>query len=203
MPARLIATGALACWAWPQGALAHHVMDYATPATALDGFLSGIGHPVIGLDHLLFVIGAGVLAARVAGGRLLPLLFVATSVLAVGARYLAAGAAPDELWVAGSLVALALVMLVSVSARRDLVAGLFLVAGAIHGLALGEGVVGAEPTPLYAYLTGLSLVLCAVAYAALGATLAALRARPGLPLTRVAGAAVGVAGIAFVAAALG
>ena len=42
----------------------HHVMDYAMPATALEGLLSGLGHPVIGIDHLLFIAGAGVLAAR-------------------------------------------------------------------------------------------------------------------------------------------
>src|SRR3990172_1570591 len=52
-------------------------MDYAMPATALEGLLSGLGHPVIGVDHLLFIAGAGVLAARFKRGYLLPLAFVA------------------------------------------------------------------------------------------------------------------------------
>ena len=178
---------------------AHHVMDYATPATLLDGFLSGIGHPVIGVDHLLFVIGAGVLAARAERGILLPLVFVAASTLAVCVRYAAPGAGLSEFWVAGSLVVLALLMLISRSPGRGIVAGLFLLAGAIHGYALAEGIVGAEPTPLFAYLAGLALVLCVIAFSAWGAAVASFKARPGLPLYRLTGLALGVAGLLFTA----
>ena len=185
-------------------AYAHHVMGYETPATALDGFLSGIGHPVIGTDHLLFVIGAGVLAARVERGFLLPLVFVAASTLAVCVRYAAPQAALSELWVAGSLVVLALLMLISSNPGRVLVATLFLLAGAIHGYALAEGIVGAERTPLHAYLAGLALVVCVIAYSAWGAAVASFKARPGLPLYRLTGLALGVAGLLFTAnAALG
>ena len=41
---------------------------------------------MIGVDHLIFVIGAGVLAARVERGFLLPLAFVVASMLAVCVR---------------------------------------------------------------------------------------------------------------------
>lgn len=188
----------------PATAFAHHVMDYAVPATALDGFLSGIGHPIIGIDHLFFVIGAGVLASRVERGFLLPFVFVAASILAVCARYAAPETPLSELWVAGSLVALALVMLVFGSPRRVLVGALFLFAGAIHGYALAEGIVGAERTPLVAYLVGLTAVLCVVAYSAFAAALASYKARPGLPIYRLTGAALAVAGLFFTAnAALG
>ncbi|HJQ62151.1 MAG TPA: HupE/UreJ family protein, partial [Burkholderiales bacterium] len=69
---------------------AHHAMDYRLPATLLEGLLSGLGHPVIGIDHLFFIIAAGVLAARLERGYVLTLLFVMASVLAAAAR--AAGA---------------------------------------------------------------------------------------------------------------
>ena len=190
--------------AWAQGAHAHHVMDYATPATALDGFLSGIGHPVIGVDHLIFVIGAGVLAARVPRGFLLPLLFVVASALAVCFRFARPEAGLSEFWVAGSLVVLALVMLVFSAPRMGVVAALFLLAGATHGYALGEGIIGAERTPLLFYLAGLKLILIVIAYSSWGAALALFKARPGLPLYRIAGVAVGLAGLFFTAnAALG
>jgi urease accessory protein len=35
-------------------AFAHHVMGGETPSTFVDGLLSGIGHPIIGADHLAF-----------------------------------------------------------------------------------------------------------------------------------------------------
>ena len=37
-------------------ASAHHVMGGKTPTTFVDGFLSGLGHPVIGPDHLAFLL---------------------------------------------------------------------------------------------------------------------------------------------------
>jgi urease accessory protein len=44
-------------------AFAHHVMGGRTPATFVEGVLSGLGHPVIGLDHLAAVVAIGCLAA--------------------------------------------------------------------------------------------------------------------------------------------
>ena len=41
-------------------AAAHHPMGGATPGTLMEGFLSGLGHPVIGVDHLLFIVAVGV-----------------------------------------------------------------------------------------------------------------------------------------------
>ena len=194
----------LACVA-TGSAHAHHVMDYAVPATALDGFLSGIGHPVIGVDHLIFVIGAGVLAARVERGFLLPLLFVIASTLAVCVRVALPEGGLSEFWVAGSLLVLASVMLVVGAPRGSMIAVLFLLAGAIHGYALAAGIVGAGASkPLAAYLVGLSLMLMVIASSAWAATVALFRARPDLPLHRLAGAAIGIAGLSLTAtAALG
>lgn len=177
---------------------AHHVMDYAMPASALEGFLSGLGHPIIGVDHLLFIVGAGVLAARLERGHLLPLVFVIASVTVAGMRYLGVDVGLNELWIAGSLVALGAIMLAARVPAGGVVAGLFLVAGALHGYALAEAIVGAERTPLVAYLAGLMLIQSAIAFAAWwGANWLAVR-RPRLPLQRLAGAVVGIAGLAFV-----
>jgi hypothetical protein len=44
-------------------ASAHHAMGGATPSNLWEGLLSGLAHPVIGLDHLAFVIAAGLIAA--------------------------------------------------------------------------------------------------------------------------------------------
>jgi urease accessory protein len=176
---------------------AHHVMDYATPATALEGLLSGLGHPVIGVDHLLFIAGAGVLAARFKRGYLLPLVFVVASVAVAGMRYLGVDVRLDELWIAGSLVVLGAIMLAAREPAGGVVAGLFLVTGALHGYALAEAIVGAERTPLFAYLAGLTLIQCAIALSAWWIATWLAAHRPQVPLQRLVGAAVGAAGLVF------
>jgi urease accessory protein len=172
-------------------------MDYAMPATAWQGLLSGLGHPLIGVDHLLFVIGAGVLAARVKRGVLLPLVFVGASITAVAAGSAGAVLPLGELWVALSLLALGGALLVSRGPARGAVAALFLLAGAVHGYALAESIVGAEQTPLYGYLAGLTVALSLIALTAWAAADWLGKARPALPLDRVAGISLGVAGLYF------
>ena len=44
-------------------ASAHHFMGGKVPSNFLTGFLSGLAHPVIGLDHFAFVVAVGLLAA--------------------------------------------------------------------------------------------------------------------------------------------
>jgi len=172
-------------------------MDYAAPAPAWEGLLSGLGHPVIGIDHLAFIIGAGVLAARVARGMFLPLGFVAASIFAVGLRVAGVAIPLEELWVALSLVALGAVLLASRGPGKGTVTALFLLAGAAHGYALAEGIVGAEQTPLYSYLADLIVVECLIAYAAWGVAGWVRKARPAIPLERVAGISLTVAGLYF------
>ncbi|MGH8700975.1 MAG: HupE/UreJ family protein [Burkholderiales bacterium] len=176
---------------------AHHVMDYATPATAFEGFLSGLSHPLIGVDHLLFILGAGVLAARLKRGFLLPLVFVVASVAVAGMRYLGVDVGLDELWIAGSLVVLGAFMLAARAPSGGVVAGLFLVTGALHGYALAEAIVGAERTPLVAYLIGLALIQCAIAFSAWWIAAWLATHRPRVPFQRLVGAAVGAAGLVF------
>lgn len=177
---------------------AHHVMDYATPATALEGLLSGLGHPVIGVDHLLFIAGAGVLAARLKRGYLLPLVFVVASVAVAGMRYLGVDVGLDELWIAGSLVVLGAIMFAAREPAGGVVAGLFLVTGALHGYALAEAIVGAERTPFVAYLAGLTLIQSAIALAAWWIATWLATHRPRVPIQRLVGAAVGAAGLVFI-----
>src|SRR5260370_4808082 len=50
-------------------AFAHHVMGGEIPSTFIEGLLSGIGHPIIGPDHLAFLLAIGV-AAGIGGFQL-------------------------------------------------------------------------------------------------------------------------------------
>ena len=60
-------------------AFAHHAMGGEVPQTLFQGLLSGLAHPVIGIDHLAFIVLVGIAAA--ASGRVLaaPLAFIAAT----------------------------------------------------------------------------------------------------------------------------
>src|SRR5262247_3834750 len=62
-------------------ALAHHLMGGVLPGTAWQGLLSGLGHPIIGIDHFAFVVGVGLMSQLAGRLALLPLLFIVGTVL--------------------------------------------------------------------------------------------------------------------------
>ncbi len=147
-------------------AFAHHVMGGEMPQTFLQGFLSGLGHPVIGLDHFAAIIGVGLLAAVLGRGLFFILLFSAAIIGGVGLHLLRLDIPAAELLVA--LATLGLGCLIIARGLSAYIAPvLFLAAGLVHGYALGESIVGAETTPLYAYLAGIFVIQLAISRAAL------------------------------------
>jgi len=190
-----LALAALLLMAVP--ASAHHVMGGEMPSTFAMGLLSGLGHPIIGPDHLAFLIAVGV-AVGVGGLNLaLPVLFVAASAIGVAFHVNGFNLPASELVVAASVV---IVGVLIASGRAVPLAGwaaLFGLAGLAHGYAYGESIFGAEPTPLGAYLLGLVLI-----QSALTVGIAMLWRMSGLNVTaiapRLAGAAVLGVGLAAV-----
>jgi urease accessory protein len=165
-PTRLLLVfAALAGLAEP--AFAHHLMGGHTPATFGEGILSGLGHPIIGLDHFAAVVAIGCLAAAHRAGAALAVGFVLAMMAGVGLHMHGATVPGADLMVALTVIVLGALML----RARDMSAGaalaLFACVGLVHGYALGESIYGAEPTPLYAYLTGLALIQSAIALAAM------------------------------------
>lgn len=192
--------------ALPGAALAHHPMGGAVPTTALQGLLSGVGHPIIGLDHLAFVIAAGVLAAGApsrAARIALPLLFLGFGVLGTLVHLGGIGLGPVEMLIAASLLAVGGLLLQERAASTPVLGVLFALAGLFHGHAFAEAVVGSETGPVVAYLLGLAATQAAIAFGAMAAT-RRLAAVPALTLRRWAGAAACAVGVvATVVAASG
>lgn len=151
-------------------ASAHHPMGGETPATLWQGLLSGFAHPVIGLDHLSFVVAAGVLAAPLAGRLALPAAFVAAGLVAALWHVAGFDLPGAETGVALSVVVLGGVALWSRTLPAATLAVLFALAGLLHGYALAESVVGAEAQPIVAYLTAFGLVQYAIALGAMAVT---------------------------------
>lgn len=164
--ARLGACTAIATLALQTSAFAHHVMDGALPQTFFQGLVSGLGHPVIGIDHLAAIGGAGLLAALAQRGFAPLLAFSAALIAGVGVHLTGADVPVSELLVGLSTIAIGVLVLLRQSMRPAAAAGLFAIVGLLHGYALGESIVGAEPAPLAAYLAGLLIIQTAIGFAA-------------------------------------
>jgi len=174
-------------------ALAHHVMGGRTPATFTEGLLSGLGHPVIGLDHFAAVVAVGCLAAAHRVASALAIGFVLAMMAGVALHLHGTTVPGAEILVALSVIFLGAFMLRGRDVATATAFGLFAVVGLIHGYALGESIYGAEPTPLYAYLLGLAVIQGAIALTAMQVTRSLSRGDFGTSPQRLVGA--GIAGI--------
>ena len=156
-------------------ALAHHVMGGRMPATFAEGILSGLGHPVIGIDHFAAVVAVGCLAAAHRNAPMLAISFVLAMMAGVAIHLQAVTVPAAEILVALSVIGLGAILL----RHRDLPATgallLFVLVGLIHGYALGESIFGAERTPLAAYLIGLAVIQSCVALGAMAVARAFMR----------------------------
>lgn len=192
---RLVAAAtALVATAVP--AFAHHAMGGETPVSLLEGFVTGVAHPVIGLDHLAFTIAVGLLVALAGAPLYAPLLFVGGTLLGCLA-FLSGIALPITEWlIVLSVVGLGIAVAAGHRRVRPLELGLFAVVGLFHGMAYANGIIGAEAAPLVAYLIGFAAVQAAIAMGVVLALRAVWGAGDKLAMpARLAGAAV--AGIGF------
>jgi len=148
----------------PEPAFAHHGMGGRPPETFAEGLLSGLAHPVIGLDHLLFLLMAGALAGSLEAAvrYRVAALFVVSGLLGTSVHLAAIHLPGAEALIAISVIAGG--ALVRSSRRPGIapLAALFAIAGVVHGYAYAESIVGVEAAPLLAYLGGLVVIQCAV-----------------------------------------
>ena len=174
---RLVGLSVLALFVGASPAFAHHVMGGKMPETFLQGLLSGLGHPVIGLDHFGAIVGVGILVAIAQRSVGLVLVFSVAMIAGVGVHLAKVDIPASELLVGLSTLAIGVLVFMRRSVGTSTVATLFAVAGLLHGYALGESIVGAETSPLIAYLLGLLVIqtLIGVAAYALAARVGAWR----------------------------
>jgi urease accessory protein len=178
-------------------------MGGVTPTTFLEGFLSGIGHPVIGIDHLAFIIAIGIAAAFVSGGFAIIAAFIAASTIGVLTHVAELNVPMVELLVAASVVVAGAALATGFARARVGWIILAAVAGLLHGYAFGETAVGAERNVIGAYLIGLAIIQATIAGIAM---LVARRflltdGQNAMPL-RAAGAVVASVGLFLLAGGL-
>ena len=186
-----------------QPAWAHHPMDGKLPQTFLQGLLSGFGHPVIGIDHLAAIVGVGILAALAGRSAAVVLAFSVAVIAGVGLHLSGIDLPASELFVGLTTLLIGALVIVrqSMSAGRALL--LFALAGLVHGYALGESIVGAEASPLVAYLFGLLIMQTAIGVSVYAAVRSLARWPARTAGLTVVGVLVALAGGVATAAAAG
>lgn len=148
-------------------ALAHHPLGGAPMETFAHGLLSGVGHPMLGFDHLFFILAVGAVALFTGRPLTAPLAFVAA--MLAGVLLVVGGI---ELPLVEPVIAVSLLILGGLLARGRALSlaaacGLFAVLGVFHGWAFGESLAGVEGgAPLAVaggYLIGLAATQWAIA----------------------------------------
>ena len=187
-----------AMFALAGSAMAHHPLGGGTPTTFWHGFLSGVGHPIIGFDHFAFVIAVGLVSAFLPGRFVLPLVFVAATV--VGCMMVVNGFTfpAAEIVIAASVLVAGGLVMSGAAIPAWLCTALFAIAGLFHGGAYAAAIVGAESTPLIAYLASFSLTQFLIAVGAMFVARSVWNATSQLALQpRLAGAVVAGIGLTF------
>ncbi len=134
---------------------AHHPfgMGESSELSALQALLSGIGHPLLGPDHLLFILGIALVGLKKTKKWVVPLLAAGLA----GSALVQLQPLPDllapwaEALVSFSLAIEGLIILNFLSSKW-----LFPMF-AVHGYLLGNTIVGGEPSALAGYFLGLLL----------------------------------------------
>jgi urease accessory protein len=147
--------------AWP--ALAHHPMGGEAPQTLVHGLISGLAHPVIGIDHLAFIVLVGLAAA--AAGRMVagPAAFILATMAGTGVHLAGISLPLAEIVIVLSILALGALLVSGRAVTGPVALGGFALAGLFHGWAYGAAVIGSEPMPVVAYLAGFGAIQFAIA----------------------------------------
>ena len=160
---------------------------------------------MIGLDHLVFVVAIGLLAAlKERLGIIISVTFVLATLVGTAIHLMSMDLPLAELIISASVLAAGIFLARKNSTNLALLLGFGAIAGIFHGYAYGEAIVGAETTPLNAYLFGfiiIQLVISAIAFYLGRLTLKPVQETSSLSL-RFAGFLISGIGIAFFSTAL-
>ena len=144
--------------------LAHHPLNGMPMETFSHGVLSGTGHPILGFDHLFFVLILGVAAAFTSLPKVMPLAYIAT--MLAGCFLVSQGLQlqMNELAVAASLLVIGGLVLSGRTPGLAAALCLFAGFGLFHGFAFGESIAGQEAGYSTAVLAGYLIGLGSIQY---------------------------------------
>jgi urease accessory protein len=158
----------------------------AHPGHAATGFGAGFLHPLTGFDHLLALLAVGLWSRQQRHGLVLPPVFLV--LMALGASTGLGAALPAlETSIAATVLLLGVLAAFALRVPAALAVAAVSLCGFLHGLAHGMELAGMT--------SGAGFLLASALVMAMGAL-------PGERLRRMAGAAIGAAGLVLLAAAV-
>ncbi len=198
MKKHLIAAAVLAASASP--AFAHHPLGGMPMETFTHGLLSGIGHPLLGFDHLFFVLAVGIAALYTGYDRLAPAAYIAAMLAGCLMMSFGIGLPMKETVIGLSLLAVGAVVLSGRALGLLPAVVLFALFGLFHGSAFGDAIAAQEAgvggAVLAGYLIGLGLLQYGMALAAGFVVKTVLKAAEPVAIeARLAGAVVAGVGV--------
>ncbi len=165
---KLITAAGLSLAASP--ALAHHPLGGLPMETFAHGLMSGVGHPVLGFDHLFFVIAMGIAAIFTGRKLMTPAAYIGAMLVGCGLMYAGIAMPIAETVIVLSLIVLGGIVLSGKALSTTAAILVFATFGLFHGSAFGGSIAGQEGgvggAVLLGYLIGLGVIQYVIAIGA-------------------------------------
>ena len=145
-------------------ALAHHPLNGMPMETFAHGMLSGVGHPLLGFDHLFFVLAMGIAALFTARRFMAPAAYIGAMIAGCGLMYAGIAMPLAEMVIVASLIVIGGIVLSGRALGAGTAMATFAVFGLFHGSAFGASIAGQEGGIGGAVLLGYFLGLAALQY---------------------------------------
>ncbi|MEH6527940.1 MAG: HupE/UreJ family protein [Sneathiella sp.] len=150
-------------------AFAHHPLGGQPMETFSHGLLSGIGHPLLGFDHLFFVVAVGIAALFTGYARLAPAAYIGAMLVGCLLMSFGIGLPFKEIIVGLSLLVVGYIILSGRTLGIMPAVALFAIFGLFHGSAFGDVIAAQEASVgapvLFGYLIGLGCLQYGIALA--------------------------------------
>lgn len=175
-------------------AFAQTVIEEEPPKTFAEGFMQGVGLPVISIYHLAAMIGIGILVGIAARGIVPVLAFGVAAIAGVAIQLSPYDIPADGAFVALTTMVIGVLILLRQTLSPKVASMVFAVAGLVHGYSLGAVLIGADAIPIAAYIAGLLVAQTALGVVSCAITLGATKWPAQRTVLVVAGCLVVVAG---------
>ena len=184
----------------PTLAFAHHPLGGMPMETFAQGILSGIGHPILGFDHLFFVALVGVAALYTGRALLAPFAYISAMIVGCLMMSYNVDLPIKELVIGLSLLTLGYMVLSGRALSLGLAVAIFAGFGLFHGSAFGDSIASQESAVgsqvLIGYLIGLGVVQYGISLGAGWVVHRALKATEAAAIqARLSGAVVAGIGL--------
>ncbi|MEY1554063.1 HupE/UreJ family protein [Yoonia sp. R2331] len=160
---KLLTAAGLSLAATP--ALAHHPLGGLPMETFAHGLLSGVGHPLLGFDHLFFVLAMGIAATFTAARYTGPAAYIGAMLAGCGLMYAGVAMPLAETVIVISLLAIGGLVLSGRAIDAGVAIAIFAVFGLFHGSAFGGSIAAQEGGVGGAVLLGYFIGLAVLQYA--------------------------------------